>query len=298
MLFAMLLFSVMGACIKLAGAQYHFFELVAYRGLIGTLLLAAVARWQGGSWGSLRTPVPGMHVSRCVIGVTSLCLWFYSFGGLPLPTAVTLNATAPIWVAAILMSAGLVMAPHTNAHTDDLGFNTKLALAIVVSFVGVALLLKPTLSRDQLSYGLIGLLSGVISAFAYLQVSAIGRAGEPEYRVVFYFSLASCIIGFIGSVWLGFHAHTPKGLWLLLAIGISASLAQMAMTRAYTFGNTLVTANLQYSGILFSTLLGWWLFDDVLDAYGGLGVVLIIASGVAATLYRARNVSAPATVME
>lgn len=289
MLFAMLMFSIMGACIKLAGSLYNFFEMVSYRGLIGCVMIAAVARWQGGAWSSLKTPVPLMHLWRCVIGVTSLCLWFYSFSGLPLPTAVTLNATAPIWVAAILMSASLVLSKDSDA-SEQHRFNGKLALAIVISFVGVALLLKPTLSRDQLSYGLIGLLSGVISALAYLQVAALGKVGEPEYRTVFYFSLGSFIVGVVGTFFWGTHAHSLRGVLLLIAIGVTASFAQLAMTRAYTYGNTLVTANLQYAGILFSTFLGWWLFDDVLDAWGAVGIALIIASGIAATFYRARTV--------
>ncbi len=289
MLLAMFMFSLMGACVKLAGDQYNFFELVAYRGLIGTVFIACFARLQSGAWRHLKTTIPWMHLWRAVVGVTSLCLWFYSFSGLPLPTAVTLNATAPIWVAAILLSTTFVLSNKSNAKHS---IQWQLALAIVVSFAGVALLLKPTISQDQLSYGLIGLLSGLISALAYLQVAALGKAGEPEYRVVFYFSVGSLLAGSVGALFLGHHAHTLRGISLLLAIGISASLAQLALTRAYTLGNALVTANLQYTGILFSSTLGWLLFGDVLDAMGWLGIALIVASGVVATIYRARSSSA------
>jgi S-adenosylmethionine uptake transporter len=289
MLLAMFLFSIMGACVKLAGDQYNFFELVAYRGLIGTLFIAGFARWQSGAWRNLKTTLPWMHLWRAVVGVTSLCLWFYSFYGLPLPTAVTLNATAPIWVAAILMSTTFLLTSNANKQPS---FQWQLALAIVVSFAGVALLLKPTISQDQLSYGLIGLLSGLISALAYLQVAALGKAGEPEYRVVFYFSVGSLLAGSMGALFLGHHAHTLRGIGLLLVIGISASLAQLALTRAYTLGHALVTANLQYTGILFSSALGWLLFGDALDALGWLGIVLIVLSGVVATIYRTRSSSA------
>ena len=60
---------------------------------------------------------------------------------------------------------------------------------MLLGFAGVALILRPTIEQDQLWHGLIGLLSGMIAATAYLQVTALGRAGEPEYRIVFYFSL-------------------------------------------------------------------------------------------------------------
>lgn len=293
MLLAMALFSVMGACVKFAGAQYNFFEIAGYRGIIGMLIIAVFARWRSGAWSSLKTPVPMMHVWRSVVGVTSLCLWFYSFSGLPLPTAVTLNATAPIWVATILLSTSFLFAGGTTQSSQH-AFNYKLAFAIVISFVGVALLLKPTFSRDQLHFGLIGLLSGLTSALAYLQVASLGKVGEPEYRTVFYFSLGSFIVGLSGAFFLGHHDHTLPGIGLLLIIGLTASFAQLAMTRAYMYGNTLVTSNLQYSGILFSTFLGWWWFNDHLDSFGGLGIALIIASGVAVTVYRARSAAASA----
>jgi S-adenosylmethionine uptake transporter len=61
--------------------------------------------------------------------------------------------------------------------------------AVLLGFVGVALVLRPTITSDQLWHGAAGLLSGLLSATAYLQVTALGRAGEPEVRVVLYFSL-------------------------------------------------------------------------------------------------------------
>jgi drug/metabolite transporter (DMT)-like permease len=66
----------------------------------------------------------------------------------------------------------------------------RLVLAVMAGFAGVALILRPTIEQDQLWHGLIGLLSGVLAATAYLQVTALGRVGEPGERVVFYFSAA------------------------------------------------------------------------------------------------------------
>jgi len=84
----------------------------------------------------------------------------------------------------------------------------------------------------------------------------------------------------------GAHDWTwPEALWLL-PIGILAAMGQLCMTRAYTHGATLLVANLQYSGIVFSALLGLFLFEDTLSASGWLGMGLIIASGVAASALR------------
>ena len=59
----------------------------------------------------------------------------------------------------------------------------------------MALVLRPTIDQQQLWFGLAGLLSGMLAALAYLQVTALGRAGEPEERIVFYFSIGGLIVG-------------------------------------------------------------------------------------------------------
>ena len=92
---------------------------------------------------------------------------------------------------------------------------------MLLGFAGVALVLRPTIEQQQLWHGLVGLLSGLMAAMAYLQVTALGRAGEPEERIVFYFSLGGLAVG---ALWMlcdtGASAHTPRGLALLLAIGL------------------------------------------------------------------------------
>jgi S-adenosylmethionine uptake transporter len=60
------------------------------------------------------------------------------------------------------------------------------------------------------------------------------------------------------------------------------------MTRAYSHGATLVVANLQYSGLVFGAAYGLLLFDEAITATGWLGMGLIVASGVAATVLRQR----------
>jgi len=49
-----------------------------------------------------------------------------------------------------------------------------------------------------------------------------------------------------------------------------------------------VVANLQYSGIVFGAVYSVLLFDDTIPAAGWAGMALIVASGVAATVLRAR----------
>ena len=166
---------------------------------------------------------------------------------------------------------------------------------MLAGFGGVAMMLRPTLAPDQMLGALVGLMSGIFAAFAYLQVSALSRAGEPESRTVFYFSIGAVLAGALGMVFTGVSAwQWPSALWLL-PIGLLAVLGQLCMTRAYSRGATMVVANLQYSGIVFAGVLGIVVFGDQMPLIGWLGMALIIVSGIAATVLRTRTVpNAPA----
>jgi len=289
MLFASFMFAIMGVCVKLASDTSSTSEIVLCRGAVGMTLIYALVRARGLS---LKTSLPWHHAWRGFVGVTALWLWFFAIGRLPLATAMTLNYMAPIWIAAILFTLGWW---HRTRR-----FEWGLAAAIALSFVGVALLLKPTIHAEQWVGGLTALISGFLSALAYIQVRKLGQLGEPEYRVVFYFSasgvLASLISGLVDH-WLQtgelqiLHDLSTTDAVLLLSIGVTATIAQIAMTRAYRFGAMLVTANLQYTGIVFSSLWGILIWGDRLDLYGWLGIAIILVSGVAATFYNARSSS-------
>jgi S-adenosylmethionine uptake transporter len=273
---ASFLFATMGVCVKLASADYAAGEIVFYRSLVGAVVMVALTAWRGGT---LATRLPSMHFWRSASGVAGLCLWFYAIGNLPLATAMTLNYMSSVWMAAFLIGGAVALG---TARIDG-----RMVAIVLLGFAGVGLVLRPTIEERQLWHGLMGLLSGMLGAMAYLQVTALGRAGEPEMRVVFYFSIGGMLAGLLMVPWTGLHPHTPRGLALLLAVGVLATIAQLLMTRAYGIGRTLVNASLQYLGIVFSFAYGIWLFDDRLTASAVLGMVLIIGAGLAATLLRA-----------
>ncbi len=288
MLLASLFFATMGVCIKFAAAHFNSFEIVFYRGLVGMVFLIGMTRINGVS---LRTSLPMMHVWRSIVGTISLTAWFFAIAALPLATAMTLNYMSSVWIATFLLGGALLMQGR-NAPIREQG---PLFLTVLAGFAGVAMMLRPTLADNQVMGALVGLLSGIFAAFAYLQVAALSRAGEPESRTVFYFSVGAVLAGALGMLFVGVSPlHWPSALWLL-PIGLLALFGQLCMTRAYSRGATLVVANLQYSGIVIAGIYGMLIFGDQLPLIGWLGMALIIASGIVATALRTRAVpNAPA----
>ena len=283
MLLASFFFASMGVCIKFAAAHFNSFETVFYRGVVGLLFLWGLTRWQGVS---LATRVPMMHAWRSLVGTISLTAWFYAIALLPLATAMTLNYMSSVWIATFLLGGAVL----TQARGTPVREQAPLFMTVIVGFLGVALLLRPSFTQEQAFAGVVGLLSGVFAALAYLQVAALAKVGEPESRTVFYFSLGSALAGLIGMLFVGVSPlHWPGALWLL-PIGLLAVGGQLCLTRAYARGATMVVANLHYSGIVFAALFGLTVFGDRLPLIGWIGMGLIIVSGIAATVLRSRTV--------
>ncbi|WP_255987708.1 DMT family transporter [Chitinolyticbacter albus] len=275
---ASLCFAVMGVFVKLGSAQFTTAELVFYRclaGLLGILLIAVPARRPlRVGWPALR-----VHLSRSISGFISLMLYFYAIAHLPLSSAVTLNYTSPLWLM-VVNAVYLRMRPSLAQF-----------LAIVVGFVGVALLLRPTFDAAMWLPGLIGLGSGLLASIAYMNVHELGRLGEPEWRTVFYFSLVSSL-GAGGLMLLQSAPLTPITLdnaGIVLGMGVAATCAQLAMTRSYRKGKSLVVASLAYLTVVFSTLFGVLIWGDTLPASGYTGMLAIVACGLLSSLAARRH---------
>ena len=291
MLLGAAFFATMGVCVKYGSAHFNSAELVFYRGVVGCIFLAVIARQQNIS---LRTRYVGMHVWRSIIGVSSLSAWFYAISKLPLATAMTLNYMSSVWIAAFIVGGSLIS--WKPGQGQSLGSQGALAMAVLTGFAGVVMVLRPTMAQDQIYAGLIGLMSGFFAAFAYMQVTALGRVGEPEIRTVFYFAIGTLLAGLAGMAFMGVSPWNWEHAVWLVPVGVFASLGQLCMTRAYSQGATLVVANLQYSGIVFASLYSLLLFGDDIPLIGWIGMALITLSGIAATLLRAR--AAPQTPAE
>lgn len=265
MVWASALFALMGLCVRLASGQFSQTELVLYRSLAGLLLLAPLLLKPR----ALHTALWQTHLWRGLAGGAALWLYFYAITHLPLATAVSLNYTSPLFLS-------LYGRQHLGEHTG-----ARLRLALCLGFVGVLLLLQPVLTPDRLLPAAAGLLSGALASLAYVNVRRLGQAGEPEWRVVLFFSL-SCSVAFgLLAVFDGIEAPRVDDLPLLLALGLSATLAQLAMTRAYGRGRTLVAGCLSYSTLLFSALAGAWVLGETPGPLAWFGMALIVVAGIA-----------------
>lgn len=276
-----LLLATMSVGVKFASSHYGAGEIAFYRGILGSAMTAALARHQGIA---LRTPLVWAQFWRSATGAVAMTCFFYALGRLSLGTAVTLNYTSSVWIALFVIAASLLK--RTARHLVE----PWLIVAVVFGFVGVALVLRPTIEQDHVVVGLIGLVAGMLSGLAHLQVGALGRAGEPELRTVFYFSVGNVAAGAAAMLLEGVSPHDDlPAAGALVAIALLSTLAQVLLTRAYSIGKPLVNASLQYLVIAWAYVYGVVVFGERLGASALLGIAIIVAAGVGATALRARR---------
>jgi drug/metabolite transporter (DMT)-like permease len=268
MLVAGFLFATMGVFVKLGAEHFGPAEMALYRSLV-TIVFAAVLLSLHKQ--TVRSDYLGMHLIRGIVGTISLIFYFYAITHLPLATAQTLNYTSPIFLA---IATTVVLGERPSPW---------MLVAIVFGFVGVALLLQPNFEEGKEGAAMVGLFSGVLATWAYLSVRTLGRLGEPDGRVLFWFGVVASVMC---AAWQfstsTFHPIRWDNLWILAGVTICGTLAQLAMTRAYRTGKTLVVGALSYSSIVFATAATIVLWNDRLTPLEWAGMGIIILSGIIA----------------
>lgn len=274
MLAAGFFFAAMGVCVKLSSSHFSSAELVFYRSLFGflTIFLFTFARPM-----PLATPHLLLHLSRGFNGFIALILFFHAITHLPLATAMTLNYTSPIFMA---IFTAILLKEH---------FRPLLIVTIVTGFIGVFMLLDPTMPGQTLSASASGLLSGIVAGYVYTQVTQLGHYGEPAWRIVLYFTLISMIGSGLWMLASGFAPIALSDLPLLIGMGASATVAQLCMTKAYGEGDPLTVGSLAYSTIIFACLFDVVLWNEKLSAFNWVAIALIVISGILSVSWTTNN---------
>ncbi|MFZ6689245.1 DMT family transporter [Undibacterium sp. SXout11W] len=263
-------FALMGVLIKHVSDKLAVPDVLFYRSLINLVIVIFLMRQQRIAFS---TQVPLLHVRRAMMGNLALVFMFYAIAHLSIATATTLNYTNPIFLA--LLSIFLFKEKPT----------WLVYVAVLIGFVGIVTILRPSFLPDQYLGGLAGLTSGLLTAVAYYSVGVLVRRGESELRVVFYFSLTGVALGLVWLLSTQFAYVDLATVPYIVGFGVLGSLGQLCMTRAYGLGKALTTSALSYTTVIFSALLSWLLLNDTPALSTVLGIVLIIVGGVMSMVF-------------
>lgn len=216
----------------------------------------------------------GLLLIRALAGFAAMTLNFYALAQIPLGDAALLNQSSPIFV--VLLSWFFL----------DERLSGRLVVLVLLSFLGILLVLRPSGNVFNLA-GLAGLLGSIFAAGAYVAIRQLHQT-DSFWTMAFYFMVAAALLSLPPMLHTWVMPNSGQ-LLLLIGIGLFGSLGQLFMTYAYKNDSASWVAPFSYAGVLFSFILGMAFFGDSLDWAGGLGALLTILGGIALLFIKSRK---------
>ncbi|KKW89383.1 DMT family transporter [Sphingobium chungbukense] len=265
-LIAVICLSVMFIAVRLADARgVHIVESLFYR---QALALPVAALWIAMTTGvgSFRTSRVGAHATRMIVGLTGMILNFLSYILLLPAEAVTIGFTMPIF--ATILSA-LILHEATGIHRWS---------AVLLGFVGVIIMVRPDAGHFPAAGVAVALAGALFTASVSLILRQLSRT-ENSGTIVFWFTLLSLPPLGVAMLFYG-QAHDAATWGLLILIGVAGGIAQICMTAALRWAPVSVVLMMDYSSIIWTTLLGWAIWGSWPMVTTWIGAALIVASGL------------------
>ena len=261
MLLASVAFGSGSALVKWTAGQAGVATVIFGRSLVITLALLTWSQLRGAS---LYVGNRRRMLWRCTVGLSAMTCYFYAVQQIPLSNAVTLQYTAPLFVA--LFSGAML-----RERVSSLVYG-----CIALSFVGTVLIVSPSLRSVDID-ALIAFISGVLSAFAYLAVRGLRTSATPD-GVVFWFALF-CTLATLPLAASELPRLALPEVLAITGVGICAGVGQTGMTRAYQAARAAYIGAFSYATVLVGGIYGWLLFHQTLVWGDALGAALIVGSG-------------------
>lgn len=260
------LLAIMFAAVKLAGSRgVHVVESLFYRQL-GSAVCASGLVLAGPGLASLRSRRVGAHVGRMALGLAAMGMNFLAILMLPLAEATAIGFTVPLF-ATIL--AALLLGEATGRWRWG---------AVIAGFVGVVLIVHPGEGGVSFKGAAVALVAAGLTAAVTIVIRRLG-ATERASTTVFWFAVSSLVP--LGLLMLQFgRAHDGGTFAILAAMALAGGLAQLTLTASLRLAPVALVMPMDYTSLLWATLLGAWLFAELPSSSVWIGAPVIIASGL------------------
>ncbi len=261
-----LLLACMFALVKLASTRgVHVVESLFYR-QIGSAVCAIGLVAAGPGFASLRTRRIGAHVGRMALGVTAMALNFLAMILLPLAEATAIGFSVPIFSTVL---AAIVLGEPTGRWRWG---------AVAAGFAGVLLIVQPGSGEVPLVGASVALVAALLTAAVTIVIRRLG-ATERATTTVFWFAVSSLVP--LGLLMLAFGDAHDSVTWAILGVmALAGGLAQLTLTAALRLAPVALVMPMDYTSLLWATLLGAWLFSELPTPWTWVGAPVIIMSGL------------------
>ena len=244
-------------------AGYHTTQIVFFRYLFGLIPVAVVIWYEG--FPALRTKRPIALMLRGVMMFCALSLFFRGLRDVPLAEGIAVAFSAPLFVTAMSVPVlGEKVGPQRWA-------------AVLIGFVGMLVMLRPGSAAFRFD-ALYILASAFCFASVMLYTRRLART-ETNASMYTYSTIVAglCTVPFLTFTWI-----TPQGghWWLFMLLGLIGGVASFLMIIAYRNAPAAVNAPFDYTALIWSTIVGWLVWQEKPDGMVILGALIVVAAGV------------------
>ncbi len=264
-------FSIHDATAKALGLHYSVFEVTFLRFSTSIVLMIPILWWVG--FDKLKTKHPVVHGVRASLTIFAQMATYYALAHMLLADVTGIAFTRPLWVTLL---AVLLLGERVNWLRW---------VALAVGFAGMLIMVRP--GHGGFSPATF---SAILSSMGFAAVGVVVRrysASESTVAWMFYYMLAGVIISLPGTV-ITWEVPSGTDLALALLVAVIAITAQYCFILAFTVGEASVVGPVDYTRLVYATLIGLFVFREFPEATTGIGALVIIAATATVARQEAR----------
>lgn len=269
--------SFMHASIRHVSAELHPFEIAFFRLVFG--LLPILPWFIRLGWSPLKTRRLGLLTLRGVLNLTCMLAFFVALSITPLAQVTVLVFTAPIFATVLAVFV----------------FGEKVWIlrwgAIGFGFLGAIVVLRPGFEEISLGPAL-AMFAAVVWGVCMIIIKSLGKT-ESSVTITTYMSLVMAPLSLVPALFVWQTPNMEQLLWLV-GIGIFGGIGQLAMAEALRIGETHVVLPMDFTRLIWISIIAYLAFAEVPGFYTWIGGVMIFAA-TAFIAWRERGLNKPPT---
>ncbi|APG63768.1 hypothetical protein LPB140_09820 [Sphingorhabdus lutea] len=215
---------------------------------------------------SIKTNRPMAHGIRMLLGLSAMVLNYLAMSMMAMAEATIISFTIPIFATIFAM---IILKEKTGPYRWA---------AVIVGFIGILLVIRPSMAIFQNIGALVALGGALMTAAVTIQIRSLGKT-ENAGTIVFWFSLTSMLPLTI-VMFMVAKPHNADIYWIILFLSICGAIAQILLTAAMRYAPVAIVLTMDYVAIIWSSLIGYFIFDERISNHLWLGAVIIIGAGI------------------
>lgn len=262
-------FSIMEIAVKISGSNIPVMEQVFARNFITLFISAFVMIKDKEKIFPDKKNIISI-ICRSVSGYLGIIAYFYAANNMILADASVLQKTSPFWSSLF----AFILIKEKILKVQWIG--------MIIAAVGSVFIIKPSMNSNVFP-AIVALSSAMFAGISYAIIGSL-KGKESNSLIIFYFSLFSCLFSlfFIKS----FVMPNLFEIFMLLLIGIFAGFGQFFLTIAYKKAPVSAVSIFNYTGVIFSYIFSVFLFNEIMDIYSVIGMIIIIFAALLVYLYK------------